>query len=31
VLRFPNGMIGNQREEVLSAIVAATEEGLTRD
>jgi len=24
-------MIGNQREEVLSAIVAATEEGLTRD
>ena len=31
VLRFANGMIGNQREEVLSAIVAATEERLTRD
>ncbi|WP_353738810.1 DUF559 domain-containing protein [Brevundimonas sp.] len=31
VLRFANGMIGNQREAVLSAIVAATEEGLTRD
>jgi very-short-patch-repair endonuclease len=31
VLRFPNAMIRERSHEVLAAIVAATEEGLTRD
>jgi len=31
VLRFPNQMIENHREKVLTAIVAATEERLTKD